>query len=128
MLITDSNGITLYSKSFDKIYKDFNFTLLSGLISAVESIGKELFNEDLASIYFGEKRDYNITIITKRFLNQKTSIFFIFLMKGEFKQTDLQNISTRIFIETKAILRHENSNIIGNKIAEKTDKILRNYL
>ena len=52
LLISDDSGIPFYSREFD--FEGIDATLLSGLLSAVGTIGKTLFKQDIATIVFGE--------------------------------------------------------------------------
>jgi len=80
LLISDDSGIPFYSREFD--FEGIDATLLSGLLSAVGTIGKTLFKQDIATIVFGEniqpKNASKITVISKEFFQIKKQIFFVF--------------------------------------------------
>ena len=66
LLICDSQGFPFYSKTFDPKFPIIDDLLLSGLISAIETIGKALFNEEIATVSFGEGKSKKfLSIVTK---------------------------------------------------------------
>ena len=122
ILICDSQGYSFYSKKIDLNLDEIDPTIFSGLISAIGAIGKQLFKEDIATIFFGE--NYEITIITKELFGNQKSIYFVFLIEGDTDQKLMKKLSTNIFIETKHVLKDPLSAQLG--IKEKVDRILAN--
>ena len=99
---------------------EMDSSIFSGLISAISTIGKQLFNEDIATITYGDK--YKITIITKELLQIEKTIYFVFLVEGEADLKLMRRLSTNIFIETKHVLKDPSAAKLD--IKQKVDKIL----
>ena len=108
LLISDDSGIPFYSREFD--FAGIDATLLSGLLSAVGTIGKTLFKQDIATIVFGEniqpKNASKIIVISKEFFQIKKQIFFIFFYHGEQNMKQLRRLATTIFMEAKQSFRN----------------------
>jgi len=108
LLISDDSGIPFYSREFD--FEGIDATLLSGLLSAVGTIGKTLFNQDIATIVFGEniqpKNASKIIVISKEFFQIKKQIFFVFFYHGEQNMKQLRRLATTIFMEAKQSFRN----------------------
>jgi len=122
ILVCDSQGYPFYSKKIDPNIGEIDPTIFSGLISAIGAIGKELFKEEIATIYYGDK--YEIAIITKELFGDQKSIYFVFLIEGKPDLKLMKQLSTNIFIETKHVLKDPNAAKLD--IKEKVDKILAN--
>ncbi len=120
ILICDDSGYPFYSKKFDPNLDDMDPTIFSGLISAIGVIGKQLFKEDIATISYGENNE--IIIITKEFLEDQKTIYFVFIIEGEADLKLIKQLSTNIFIETKQVLRDPTSKKLD--IKKKVDRIL----
>ena len=107
LLISDDSGIPFYSREFD--FEGIDATLLSGLLSAVGTIGKTLFKQDIATIVFGEniqpKNASKIIVISKEFFQIKKQIFFVFFYHGEQNMKQLRQLATTIFMEAKHSFR-----------------------
>jgi hypothetical protein len=107
LLISDDSGIPFYSREFD--FEGIDATLLSGLLSAVGTIGKTLFKQDIATIVFGEniqpKNASKIIVISKEFFQIKKQIFFVFFYHGEQNMKKLRQLATTIFMEAKHSFR-----------------------
>ena len=103
ILVCDSEGYPFYSKQIDKSLGEIDPAILSGLISAIGVIGKQIFKEEIATISYGE--NYEITIITKELLGDEKLIYFVFLIEGERDLPFMKKLSTNIFIETTSIKR-----------------------
>ncbi len=107
LLISDDSGIPFYSREFD--FEGIDPTLLSGLLSAVGTIGKTLFKQDIATIVFGEniqpKNASKIIVISKEFFQIKKQIFFVFFYHGEQNMKQLRKLATTIFMEAKQSFR-----------------------
>ena len=108
MLICDATGLPFYSRSFDEalIIDD---ALLSGLLSAIGTIGKHLFSQDIATISFGENRPGDpdvskIVTISKDLISKNKQIFFVFFISGKVDLKKLSSLSTLVFMEAKSSL------------------------
>ncbi len=124
MLICDNGGIPFYSRDFDDFVK-IDDALLSGLLSAIGTIGKSLFNQDIATITFGENighKSSKIVTISKELFSLNKQIFFVFFIQGEVELKLLRSLSTRIFMEAKSSFK----NVMPEQklIAEKIDRII----
>ena len=116
--------ITFYSKQIDKSLGEIDPAILSGLISAIGVIGKQIFKEEIATISYGE--NYEITIITKELLSDRKTIYFVFLIEGEPDLPLMKKLSTNIFIETKHVLKDPSAAKLD--IKEKVDRIIDNSI
>jgi hypothetical protein len=100
---------------------------LSGLISAIGTLGKTLFNEEIATISFGTTKDMsNLVTVTKELFGLTKVIYFVFINKGEINHNLIRQLVTAIFIETKPVLK-DTSNI-RQDIQDKIDRIIDNKL
>ncbi|MBD3196758.1 MAG: hypothetical protein GF317_17000 [Candidatus Lokiarchaeota archaeon] len=123
LLICDSQGYPFYSRDFDNEIPKVDQALLSGLISTIGTLGRQLFKKDIANISFGSGYDEaHIFIVTKEILFKQKSIYFIFFMKGQCDVKLVKDISTTIFIENKNILK--NSDQFSIQIEQKVDAII----
>ncbi len=120
ILICDSTGYPFYLKQIDPTMTEMDSSIFSGLISAISTIGKQLFNEDIATITYGDK--YKITIITKELRKIEKTIYFVFLVEGDTDLKLMRRLSTNIFIETKHVLKDPSAAKLD--IKQKVDKIL----
>ena len=116
--------IPFYSKQIDKSLGEIDPAILSGLISAIGVIGKQIFKEEIATISYGE--NYEITIITKELLSDRKTIYFVFLIEGEPDLPLMKKLSINIFIETKHVLKDPSSAKLN--IKQKVDRIIDNTL
>ncbi|MHA1583899.1 MAG: hypothetical protein ACTSWL_01470 [Promethearchaeota archaeon] len=127
LLICDNAGLPFYSRSFDKqIHIDD--ALLSGLLSAIGTIGKSLFNQNIATIAFGENtggESSKIVIISRELFSINKQIFFVFFLSGETNLKQLRSLSTMIFMEAKNFFR--NTIPEQNVISPRIDKIINQY-
>jgi len=124
ILVCDSEGYPFYSKLIDKSLGEIDPAILSGLISAIGVIGKQIFKEEIATISYGE--NYEITIITKELLSDRKTIYFVFLIEGEPDLPLMKKLSTNIFIETKHVLKDPSAAKLD--IKKKVDRIIDNTL
>ncbi|MFO8019442.1 MAG: hypothetical protein R6U96_12490 [Promethearchaeia archaeon] len=125
ILICDSQGYPFYSRTVDESLPEMNKSLLSGLISAIGTIGDRIFKKKIANISFGNGfSEAYISIITKDLLFEEKSIYFVFFMKGEQDVRLIKEISTTIFIENKQFLK--NPDAMSMKIEQKVDAIIDN--
>ena len=122
-LITDTSGHPFYSRAVND-FEELPGNLISGLISSIGNLGKQLFNKDLATIHFGEGLvKSHLLIITRNLFFEKKMIYFAFFIEGETcNHKILQDIAANIFIQTKQTLKTETSDL--NIIKEKVDRIL----
>ena len=108
MLICDATGLPFYSRSFDEALV-IDDALLSGLLSAIGTIGKHLFSQDIATISFGENRPGDpdvskIVTISKDLISKNKQIFFVFFISGKVDLKKLSALSTLVFMEAKSSL------------------------
>ena len=105
MLICDATGLPFYSRSFDEALV-IDDALLSGLLSAIGTIGKHLFNQDIATISFGDGRNFQksskIVTISKDLFSKNKQIFFVFFISGEVDIKRLSGLATMIFMTAKS--------------------------
>ena len=119
LLIADNEGNPLYSRSFLKETR--NPQLFSGLISAINLIGVELFKKDVATIVFGEHaEEEQIFVITREIPSQKRTLNFVFVCNCNCNQKAFREVATAIFIEIKPMVRSN----LGSNIPQIVDKIL----
>lgn len=124
LLICDNTGLPFYSRSFDKSIK-IDDALLSGLLSAIGTIGKSLFKQNIATIEFGENQSKNsskIVTISREIFSKQKQIFFVFFISGDMELKQLRSLSTMIFMEAKNFFRGKTPE--QKKIAERIDKII----
>jgi hypothetical protein len=125
LLICDSTGHPFYSRTFDNNIPEVDMALLSGLISTIGTLGRQLFKKEIANITFGSGFDTShIFIVNRELLFQGKSIYFVFFIKGECDNKLVKDISTTTFIENKQILKDTNK--FGAKIEQKVDAIIDN--
>ncbi|TXT62640.1 MAG: hypothetical protein BAJALOKI3v1_530020 [Promethearchaeota archaeon] len=125
LLICDSQGYPFYTKDFDSAIPSIDQALLSGLISTIGTLGRQLFKKEIANITFGTGvSQSHIFIVTKELLSEGKSIYFVFFMKGECDQKLVKDISTTIFIENKNILKRSKN--FSGQIKDRVDSILKN--
>lgn len=121
-LISDSSGYPFYSKKMNDSAESIDSTLLSGLISAIGAIGKKLFEEEVATISYGDNNKFGITIISKEIFGAQKTIYFVFLLEGETEVKKLRQLCTNIFIETKYVLKNPQDSRLD--IVKKVDRLL----
>lgn len=122
-LICDSNGYPFYSRVVDESLEKIEPMLLSGLISAIGTLGKQLFTEEIATITFGEGKNlYHIVTHTKELLFESKVIYFVFITKGDLNMGEIRKLVTNIFIETKQVLKDPSG--IKDNIKDKVDNIV----
>ena len=123
MLICDSTGFPFYDKTFEGHTK-VEPALLSGLISAMGTVGRKLFNEEIATIFFGENAKNSITIISKEIFGSEKSIYFVFLTEGAADLKMLRELSIGIWIETKNVLKNPDELMKNPAILNKIDRLV----
>jgi len=122
IVICNSEGIPFFSRVFNE-FKLLDDTLLSGLISAIGTIGKSLFKKEIATIAFGDTPDDpKIVIAYKELFSDQKSIYFVFFLTGEPPVKKLREIATLVFVETKNYLKI--TNIDRRELADRINKIL----
>ncbi|MHA1520888.1 MAG: hypothetical protein ACTSRK_11960 [Promethearchaeota archaeon] len=124
MLICDNGGLPFYSRNFDEFIQ-IDDALLSGLLSAIGTIGKTLFKQEIATIKFGEGNEISrILVITRELFSSHRQIFFVFFYTGEIDIKRLRSVSTLIFMEAKRAFKDQTpeTKVVGILI----DKILDN--
>lgn len=122
MLICDNGGLPFYSRNFDEFIQ-IDDALLSGLLSAIGTIGKTLFKQDIAKIKFGEGNDISrILVISRDLFTTHRQIFFVFFYTGEIDVKLLRSVTTMIFMEAKIAFKNQTpeTKVVANLI----DKII----
>lgn len=123
LLICDSEGFPFYSRTIDKAFEKIDKAILSGLISAIGVIGKQLFNEEVATITYGSGLyAENIVVVSKEILTSNKVIYFVFFVKEDFNLKLMNQIATSIFIEVKPILKDKTK--ANASVNTKIDNIL----
>ncbi|MHA1732577.1 MAG: hypothetical protein ACTSU5_11590 [Promethearchaeota archaeon] len=107
MLICDEEGFAFYSKDFDGV--ELEASLLSGLISAIGSVGRHLFNKEIATIHFGDED--SIVVISKDLIAAGRTINFVFLCSESYDIQDLRRVATRLFMGLKPHLKYKSSDV-----------------
>jgi len=122
ILICDSRGYAFYSRILDEQIPNYDSALLSGFISAIGTIGRELFKEEIATISFGYQKDApSIIVLSKDFFGTEKRIYFVFLIQGEIDLKKIKKVSTNIYIQNKDALKNSKINFPQQ---EKIDKIV----
>ena len=124
ILICDNSGLPFYSRSFDQTIR-IDDALLSGLLSAIGTIGKSLFKQNIATIEFGENTSANsskIVTISREIFSKQKQIFFVFFVSGIMELKQLRSLSTMIFMEAKNFFRGKTPE--QKLVAERIDKII----
>ncbi len=129
MLIVDEGGVPFFSRKFKEESQDIDPSLLGGLISAIDSMGAQLFKKKIATILFGEERFHTasdvlskIVFINKDLFHDDKHIFFVFFCSGDHTLKMLREISTSLFIEIKSFLKYSSPDL--KQIHQKVDRIL----
>ena len=100
IFITDRTGINYYDRQFNG-FSINEPSLMTGLLSAMSSVGREIFNKDIANLTFGEgKNTINIALIIKDIQRLSKRIFFVFIHNHS-NINDLKGMATNIFITVK---------------------------
>lgn len=91
-------------------------------MSAMSSIGKILFDEQVATVGYGINGQFRIVVVYKEVFNHGKSIFFVFVTKRNLDLTKARSIATQIFIQAKNELLETDTDL--KAIKTKVDKIL----
>ncbi len=125
LVICDSDGYPYYKRDFDDDLPVIDNTLLSGLISTIGILGKQLFKKEIAHISFGLGiNQSHIFIVSKELLRKEKTVYFVFFLKGDYNEKLVKDISTTIYIENKDQLIGTES--FSSRLSAKIDKILDN--
>ncbi|MBN1800354.1 MAG: hypothetical protein JW891_02550 [Candidatus Lokiarchaeota archaeon] len=125
MLICDSAGYAFYSKNVNEKFQTMDPVLLSGLISAIGSLGKVLFKEEIANIAYGNSaKKKNIVVITQELFGIEKVIYFVFLTKGDIDYDLIRKLRSAIYIETKHDLKNTNALKDVKGLHNKIDRII----
>lgn len=121
--ICDSQGFPFYTRTFSG-FTEINGVLLSGMVSAIGSLGKKLFKQDIATISFGSGEDvtYMVVVAKDLFVEQK-SIYFVYYLRGNCDNQFIKEVSTTLFIENKNYLRGPSFN--EDEITDRVDNIIK---
>ena len=121
-ILIDRGGYAFYSRIFDKNLKDYDSSLFSGFISAIGTIGRELFKEEIATISFGyNSNDPSIVVLSKDVFGTDKRIYFVFLTQGDIDLKKVKDVCTNIYIQNKQSLK---TSKINKPLQEKIDKIV----
>ncbi len=131
LLICDSDGLPFYNRQFRGTIKLNDPSLLSGLISAIDAMGRHVFNKKIAIVTYGEDNistiDESISkiiVISKEFLADDKRINFVFFSAGDCAMKILREVATTLFIEIKTLLRADPPDY--KKIGLIVDRIIEN--
>jgi hypothetical protein len=135
ILICNSDGLPFYSKIFGNGILLNDMSLLSGLITAIDVMGSEIFGRHVAIITYRDDaishNDSNnngnqIIIISKDIFSHDQHINFVYYTSINCPISIVRQITTHIFMEIKVFLQAEIPNY--QKIKEIADKIIEhNY-
>jgi len=99
--------------------------LLSGFITSIGIIGKRFFNQDIATINFGQEHEsVKITVINREMIQENRTINFVFFYSGNEQISRFREMTTTIFMESKLLLRQPNPDLsqIRNQIDSTLEK------
>jgi hypothetical protein len=128
ILICNSAGLPYYSRVFRKASHFQDAALLSGLISAVDSLGRIMFSRKVGIINYVEDEmkpddaDSHVVIMSKDLMAADAHLNFVFFVFGAYAMKDLRALSTSIFMELKKFLRETNPDY--DKIQTNVDHII----
>ncbi|MBD3253777.1 MAG: hypothetical protein GF383_01725 [Candidatus Lokiarchaeota archaeon] len=123
ILVCDSEGYVFYSRIFDKDKFDYDSTLLGGFITAIATVGRELFKEEIATISFGYNDTApNIVVLYKEFFHTDKKIYFVFITKGDIDLRKIKDVCTNIFIENKNELKATG---VKKNLQDKINKVIQ---
>jgi hypothetical protein len=129
MLICNADGMPFYSRSFDK-FIEIEPSLLSGLISALATFGKQLFDKEIATVYFGSPAEQtsSLFVITKDLISQDQKIYFCFFSEGGCNHKLMSELATNLFIEIKNMFKtnHPDFEVIKTKVNKIIDSRYQN--
>jgi len=131
LVICDSSGLPIYTRIFHQSKTFDEPSLLSDLISAIDSLGRSLFSKKTAVITYGEDNITSleesvskIIVISKDLPSEDKHVNFVFVSSGDISLKALGEIATTIYIEIKQLLRISHPDY--KKIQLSTDKIIDN--
>lgn len=124
-LICDSNGIPFFSQGFNINNNKDYAPLFSGFISTISTIGRELFNEEIATINFGIEASSpsKIMILSRDFYGLDKKIFFIFLCEDEIDYRKVNQFISYILVEARNLLKNF-TNFPPEKLQSKISRII----
>ncbi|MFX1237015.1 MAG: hypothetical protein ACFFAS_12800 [Promethearchaeota archaeon] len=128
LLICDSAGYAFYSKNIDSKLKSMDPILLAGLISAIGALGKQLFEEEIAKISYGNGLlSKNIVVVTQEMFGFEKVIYFVFVTTGEIDYELIRKLRSAIYIGAKNDLKNT-SNLKDIKgLQNKIDRIVNSF-
>ncbi|MHA1730802.1 MAG: hypothetical protein ACTSU5_02615 [Promethearchaeota archaeon] len=130
LLICDAAGTAFYSRDFCERSRNLDPILLSGLIAAIDSVGRNIFDKKVATVYYGEENAFSddtvgkVIVITKDLFQEQRHINFVFLCTSDCALKGFREVATTLFIELKPLLRGEYPNL--KAIREKADAVIDN--
>ncbi len=99
--ICDSQGFPFYTRTFGG-YSEVDGALLSGLVSVIGNLGRQIFKQNIATITFGTANEAtNMIVVAKDLYSENKSIYFVFYLKGKYNNQFIKEIATTLFIENK---------------------------
>ena len=122
-LICDNNGLPFYSRTFND-FELFDDALFSGLIVSMGTLGKTLFNQDIATITFGMGPSASkIVTISRDLFSDNKQIHFVFFYDEEINLKSLRELTTTVFISTKNFLRSDvpEKNVVKDRVDNVID-------
>jgi hypothetical protein len=128
LVICNSEGFEYYSKILEGNTITYEPILLSGFISAIGALGRQLFKADLATIYFDNNAangnsPYNIVIVTKDFYQNEKRIHFVFLVNGIVDIKEIRKFCTEAYINAKEFFFREEK-VRKKDLDDKIDKVV----
>lgn len=103
--------------------KETSSIVFAGMLSAISSIGRIFFNEQIASINYGINGKSRIIVSYNEIRDLKKSIFFVFFTTDpNLPLRRVRAFSAKVFIQTKSLLTSKNPDL--NRIKTKVDKII----
>ncbi len=132
LLIHDTSGTSIYHRNFRESFKFGDPTLVSGLISAIDSIGQQLFSKQIAVVTYGEDNISNIDepiskilVFSRDLFGQEKHINFVFFSTGDISMKVLREVVTTIFLEIKTLLKGDQPDY--KRIGLIVDHVIENH-
>lgn len=122
LLICNNSGFPFYANLESN--SDYDPSLFSGLISAISMLGKELFQEEIATINFGVNSKSSIVILSRDFFGSDKKIFFVFLCENGIDHKKIKQFTSLVLMETKNSLKID-SPVDDEATTKKIDKIVK---
>ncbi len=131
LLISDTDGTTIYHRKFRESFKFGDPVLLPKLISDIDSIGRQLFSKQIAVVTYGEDSLCNvdesvskIVVLSRDLFTQEKHVNFVFFSAGDCAMKILREVVTTIFLEIKTLLKSDHPDY--KRIGLIVDRIIEN--